>query len=88
MEKTYVFIKLTGSNTVERVEKPESELSSTERKLLLGELIRAWNNTPSNQQNEFIARMYEDWRSMQPNYLSTWFGDPINCLIDEVRESK
>jgi hypothetical protein len=52
--RIYKFTTSRSPGNLETYEKKESELNDNEKKLLLGELINTWNNTPDEIQNKFL----------------------------------
>lgn len=56
-DKKYVFnVHLNGFNAPERYEKTESELTASERDLLLGNLIRMWEQNTSTERERFCKK--------------------------------
>lgn len=56
-EKEYTFTKSYSADKIEIVTVKESELSTEQKELLLGELIRKYNDMPSIIQARFMWRM-------------------------------
>ena len=58
--KKYKFHLNRGNGTHETIEVPENELTLKQKKMLLDQLLQVWDNTPKEQQNDFIKKLAEE----------------------------
>jgi uncharacterized membrane protein YheB (UPF0754 family) len=61
MEKTYTFTKSSAAQqALVKYTKKESELNQEEKDLLLGELLKTWDNTPDEVTHRFTQMLIKD----------------------------
>lgn len=59
--KEYVIWRSTAADkTPERIVKTEEELTTQDKQLFLGDLMKAWTNSPPEVQLKFFSTLLED----------------------------
>lgn len=58
-EKTYTFTHSTGPGKTETITVKESDLTQQQKDLLLGELLRRWEDSPEIVKAEFMFKLTE-----------------------------
>lgn len=82
-EKTYKFVEHSGANLPPRTfEVKEADLTSTQRNLLLGEVIKLFNDLPEREQYRFMQQALDSI----PDKPSPQKKRVIDKLIDDMND--
>lgn len=88
-ERIYVVRTWIGPGQFVRDEHRESELRDSDRRLLLGQLIESWNNTPTNEQNQFLSMVVAEMTAQRNhesilNMIQTATAEEIDRAVGEL----
>ena len=82
--KTYTFTKSKGGGIEETYTLKESELTQKEKDLLLGELLKVWDNSPIDTQISFMQMMCDAVKDKNTERFKNVIAPIVDDIIKDI----
>lgn len=82
--KTYTFTQSKGKGTEKTYTLKESELKQREKDLLLGELIRQWEDSPVDTQIRFMKMMCDAVKGKNEERFKNVIKPIVDAIIKDL----